>query len=694
MSVMQTEFANVSSFISDTISSVKSLNILHLFSPARILVFLFNVYYILCQKLIIWIFSPKPPKYSSQPSSPHGRIAVIGAGLTGVSSAAHAIAHGFDVVIFEQDDRVGGIWAHVNKTSGLQLNSFCYRFHPGVLWSCAFPKRDEILGEITRIWKTYQLESRTRFKTRVNTIRPTTHDKDGNCINEHPNPDPSARGHHQWIINDNEDDIFDAVVVTVGTCGKPRMIEFEGMPKKEGHEQKAERKDGKDEESSAASSIPEDGADGSKHSAWTGKAKETSTAIHDDQEQKRASNLPTPGEAYHDDHNTESPPSQSYEPSKDSQAYQTTAWTNGSYEHPRAVEEDQDMKKEAGFPTPDEAFPTSSSLDPQRSSDSPEKDEDNDRGSDDNVVIKGPIIHSSELDSLDEDRVKGKTIVVIGSGASGVESVETALSKGAEHVVMIAREDKWIIPRNIFIDTLIAAQPFGRQMPLSFIWEHFIIWFNYRGLSDLAPTHIGLFEGTPVVNDEFLNHVRKGRCRYVRGDTERLTKRGVKVNVRERNSKPGDSGHLEEIDADIVVLATGYEKPEVNLFKNIDLFPKGFERPNLYLQNFSTEDWSVLMTNSSYQNAIGTVGHFHIGIYMRILLVLLMDKDARPTPDDMKLWVRVISFVKRGARGGAFGFFTYMELTIWLLLFHIFRPDRLRWLFFIMQGWGVTPNEY
>ena len=40
---------------------------------------------------------------------------------------------------------VGGIWAHVNKTSGLQLNSLLYRFHPGVLWSCTFPKRDEIL---------------------------------------------------------------------------------------------------------------------------------------------------------------------------------------------------------------------------------------------------------------------------------------------------------------------------------------------------------------------------------------------------------------------------------------------------------------------------------------------------------------------------------------------------------------------
>ena len=91
---------------------------------------------------------------------------MIGAGLTGVSSAAHAIAHGFDVVIYEQGDTVGeflsvivssiyseltctgnggGIWAHVNKTSGLQLNSVLYRFHPAVLWSCSFPHRDEIL---------------------------------------------------------------------------------------------------------------------------------------------------------------------------------------------------------------------------------------------------------------------------------------------------------------------------------------------------------------------------------------------------------------------------------------------------------------------------------------------------------------------------------------------------------------------
>ena len=39
-------------------------------------------------------------------------IAVIGAGLTGISSAAHAIAHGFDVVIFEQKDDIGASIPH------------------------------------------------------------------------------------------------------------------------------------------------------------------------------------------------------------------------------------------------------------------------------------------------------------------------------------------------------------------------------------------------------------------------------------------------------------------------------------------------------------------------------------------------------------------------------------------------------
>lgn len=57
------------------------------------------------------ILSPDPPSPSTRLSRP--KIAIIGAGITGVSSAAHCIGHGFDVVLFEAGDEksLGGIWS-------------------------------------------------------------------------------------------------------------------------------------------------------------------------------------------------------------------------------------------------------------------------------------------------------------------------------------------------------------------------------------------------------------------------------------------------------------------------------------------------------------------------------------------------------------------------------------------------------
>lgn len=74
----------------------------------------------------------------------------------------------------------------------------------------------------------------------------------------------------------------------------------------------------------------------------------------------------------------------------------------------------------------------------------------------------------------------------------------------------------------------------------------------------------------------------------------------------------------------------------------------------------------VLATSAS----VRTASSFHeqriehvLPVDTRILLTFLLDPDVRPTPKDMKLWVDVIRFLKRGARGGALSFFTYMELS-------------------------------
>jgi NADPH-dependent 2,4-dienoyl-CoA reductase/sulfur reductase-like enzyme len=74
----------------------------------------FNLFiwvYQIIQWILDKVFSPTPPPPNAHLRRP--KIAVIGAGLTGVSAASHCVGHGFDVTIFEQGSRehLGGIWS-------------------------------------------------------------------------------------------------------------------------------------------------------------------------------------------------------------------------------------------------------------------------------------------------------------------------------------------------------------------------------------------------------------------------------------------------------------------------------------------------------------------------------------------------------------------------------------------------------
>jgi len=63
------------------------------------------------QRLVDLIISSRPPAPDAVLRRP--RIAVIGAGITGVTAAAHCVGHGFDVCIFEAGsaEKLGGIWS-------------------------------------------------------------------------------------------------------------------------------------------------------------------------------------------------------------------------------------------------------------------------------------------------------------------------------------------------------------------------------------------------------------------------------------------------------------------------------------------------------------------------------------------------------------------------------------------------------
>ncbi|SCZ92474.1 BZ3500_MvSof-1268-A1-R1_Chr5-2g07892 [Microbotryum saponariae] len=526
------------------------LNVLHLISPWTWFNAFLNLFYALCnvgyqiyQAGVDLLFTA-PYRPLPDGVEPFGRVAIIGAGLSGISSAAHIVAHGFDVVIYEADDKIGGIWANVNSTSSLQLNSLLYRFHPSIRWSCGFPQQPEIVSKIQTVFERYHLGSRTRLSTRVTKI----------VRDEGSSTDPNKGGHARWIVNDGEDGVFDAVIATVGTCGTPKWIDF------------------------------------------------------------------------------------------------------------------------------------------------PHKDK-----------FKGRLLHSSQLDSIGD--LKSKKVVVLGSGASGVEAAELAVSKQASEVVVLARTDKWVIPRSTVFDVLLSLQPFGREMvscadapgqPVSEEERYFrrvspVLRRTLTSTSSMLKRLIA--HSTPIVNNDFLDHIREGKIAYKRGDTQEFTAQGVRFSERERDQDIGEEGIDTVVTADIVVFATGYERPSIDFLPK-DLFPvegaRDYQPPNLYIQMFSTEDCSVLLTNAAYLDAIGTVGSFHIGVFARVLMLFLLDKRTRPLPKSMKTWIDVINWIKRTAFGehgtSGLAFFTYAELLIWLVVFHFFKLARLAWMPFVLFGWGVKPT--
>ncbi|KAF2458970.1 hypothetical protein BDY21DRAFT_300824 [Lineolata rhizophorae] len=468
--------------------------------------------YQVIQWILSKVLSPTPPPRKAHLRRP--KIAVIGAGLTGVPAASHCVGHGFDCVILEAGSRknLGGIWSRVNNTSGLQIHSLMYRFHPSVTWKSGYPNRHQIVSQVEQLWRKYGLEEKTKFNTRVTKVYKDLHGR--------------------WILNDPSNGRFDGVIAAIGTCGDPKMPHIPGMEE-----------------------------------------------------------------------------------------------------------------------------------------------------------FKGEICHSSDLDGR---QAKGKKVIVIGGGASAVEALEFVASEDAEITNVLARSEKWIIPRNPFIDMLLAMNVFGSETNLSWLPEWMLRRFFYRDLADIAPppnSKKGIFTETPMVNDEVLDLVRSGKAKWLRGDILGFEPDGVRFNRRAQGVPKGGPGREELIEGDMCIMATGFKRPSLAFLPD-EVFQPPYEPPNWYLQVFPPEHMDICADNCTYVNAIGSVGNYHIGIYTRFLLMFLVDPLARPKEKWMKRWIDMTRWIKARSPTGAFDFFTYSELIYWFLFVIAIQPFRWKWAPFVLFGIG------
>lgn len=465
--------------------------------------------YSIFQWLLDKIFSPIPPPPGAKLRRP--KIAVIGAGLTGVSAASHCVGHGFDVCIFEEKgpEHVGGIWTDVNSTSGLQIHSAMYRFHPSVKWDGGYPKQNQIVHQIQQLWRRYGLHEKTKFHTPVTRIY-----KDKQ---------------NRWIVNDPSNGRFDGILAAVGTCGAPKMPRLHGSEN-----------------------------------------------------------------------------------------------------------------------------------------------------------FKGEIHHSSQLDNVD---AKDKKVIIVGGGASAVEALEWAVNTGAAEIKVLARSEKWIIPRNAVVDAVLAFNIFGQETLFSWIPETILRLFFYRDLQDIAPVNRGLFTETPMVNSEIFNQIRAGRAQWLRGDVEDVHKNGIMFNHRAKGVPKGGIGHHKVVEGDIIIMATGYKRPSLNFLPE-EVFEPPYGPPRWYLQVFPPSHPSICCNNCTYVNAIGTVGNYHIGIYTRLLLMFLVDPLTTPKKYWMERWIDMTSTLKSLAPTKAFDFFTYSELIYWFVFVVLINPFRWKWALFVFFGIG------
>lgn len=293
----------------------------------------------------------------------------------------------------------------VNNTSGLQIHSIMYRFHPSVKWSDGYPDRQQIVSQITQLWKRYGLQERTKFNTRVESVK------------------QDQRG--RWIINDVAVEKYDGVMACVGSCGDPKM--------------------------------------------------------------------PT-------------------------------------------------LPNQQAF--------------------------------------KGEIHHSSKLDGK---TAKDKKVLIIGGGASAVEALEFVVHTDAKSTSVLARSDKWIIPRNALVDVLLAFNIFGQETIFSWIPESMLRIFFYRDLSDLAPQSGGLFTETPMVNSDIFHQIRKGNAEWLRGDILGFTENGIRFNHRSKGVPKGGPGRESVVEGDMVIMATGYQRPSLAFLPDV-VFQEPYQPPNWYLQ--------------------------------------------------------------------------------------------------------------
>jgi len=124
---------------------------------------------------------------------PH--IAIVGAGIRGLSSAAWLGSAGAKVTVFEKHERPGGVWQRVHGGAWINTPSYGYTFHSTNRWTSDKPSAAEILQNLEKMVRVCEIQSRIRYSTPVFGVRQKSNGRWQ--INDESQP----AGRHPYLVH-------------------------------------------------------------------------------------------------------------------------------------------------------------------------------------------------------------------------------------------------------------------------------------------------------------------------------------------------------------------------------------------------------------------------------------------------------------------------------------------------------------
>lgn len=152
------------------------------------------------------------------------RVAIVGAGPSGLTTARYLAAHGFEPVLFEQSGDIGGQWnahgAHSGVWPSMRSNTTrvttCFSDLPHADGVAMYPRNQELLAYLHRYAEKFGLMRHVRLRTPVERIERAP-GRGGYLVSFKPQGEASRQ------------ELFERVVIASGRFNKPSIPAIPGL---------------------------------------------------------------------------------------------------------------------------------------------------------------------------------------------------------------------------------------------------------------------------------------------------------------------------------------------------------------------------------------------------------------------------------------------------------------------------------